>query len=533
MLALFMKLFAVFIFFSISLNLNAESPSSNFYEMNIPPEALAKSAEAGDPNAMFDYGNCLYGGICKGIGIKNRDQLISRNAYVFGVSDYGNKSLNLPWPVNDAKDIMKLLSQNKYNVKLFENPTLSDFKSVFDKKVLKESLEISSKRNDVLFYFSGHGVSFGGKNYLIPKGFEAKENGSSLDITSLISVNQIVKFLDSNFNGIKIFILDACRNSGSSGDKNTKASSLPFVSKDGSLYINNSDAGLSPVEAGSNTYIMYSSAPGKESIGFMSERNSLFTDKFLKNFNNDKEQDIDDLMMSTRSKVMESSDSFQIPWNESSLNNPYFLGSREVDKNEKDLGIYWISRSAATGEVEAATIMMATFYCTGSEARIKRNISKGKSILEKIIDQSGDPISVMTAKMALGSCIDNPPLTYTIEEQLNILGNMVCAEKNCLEIIEKNLISTKLSEELRSSILILLAYSNEEYKTKYIFSTYSALLESPEIFNMINNMIVSGFYDEMITEKEKLNPLNLAWFIIRNINELFEQGYKESVLADQ
>ena len=53
--------------------------------MNIPPAALERCAKNGDPDCMFDFGNCLYDGICKGIGIKNKD-LIKRPHYWGGFS---------------------------------------------------------------------------------------------------------------------------------------------------------------------------------------------------------------------------------------------------------------------------------------------------------------------------------------------------------------------------------------------------------------------------------------------------------------
>lgn len=37
------------------------------YEMNVSPKALIESAQKGDPDAMFDLGNCMLEGICAGI----------------------------------------------------------------------------------------------------------------------------------------------------------------------------------------------------------------------------------------------------------------------------------------------------------------------------------------------------------------------------------------------------------------------------------------------------------------------------------
>ena len=88
------KFISIIFFILIVSNVRAESPESDYYEMNIPPEALERCAKNGDPDCMFDFGNCLYDGICKGIGIKNKD-LIKRDAYIFGISDYDDNKLDL------------------------------------------------------------------------------------------------------------------------------------------------------------------------------------------------------------------------------------------------------------------------------------------------------------------------------------------------------------------------------------------------------------------------------------------------------
>ena len=37
------------------------------FDMNVSPQALIDSAKKGDPDAMFDLGNCMFEGICPGI----------------------------------------------------------------------------------------------------------------------------------------------------------------------------------------------------------------------------------------------------------------------------------------------------------------------------------------------------------------------------------------------------------------------------------------------------------------------------------
>jgi|MDSW01.2.fsa_nt_gb hypothetical protein len=518
-------LYSIFLFIP---DIRAESPEAEYYEMNIPPAALERCAKNGDPDCMFDFGNCLYDGICKGIGIKNKD-LIKRDAYIFGISDYDDDELDLQQPINDAIDMDKYLKENGYNTNLFKNSGLGDF-SIFKLRASQANYNNSDyDRNDVLFYYSGHGVNFRGKNYIIPKDFIPSDD----NILSLQSLNEIIEVIEKNYNGIKVLIFDACRSEGNSEE--SAKSSLPlYDSKDGRLKFNIPYSGLAPIKAGPNTYIIYASSPGEVSLALRGMRNSVFTAAFIDSLKNDSGQDIDKIMMETRETVMQLTKSYgekQVPWNESSLNESYYISSREINKSEKELGIYWISKAAAKGN-EPALSMMAAFYCEG-ETSIPKNPAKGKKIIDKLLATSEDPTVLQITNYFKDTCgSDNVDQIMTPELFYKGIADNHCAINNCLEFIGKALSkSTVLTQDQKMLFAYALVTISDE-PTVYYFSLYQALQEDPGVIDYMYSEISAGTFDEAI-EQYKETPNHEAIFTIVSIHYLSFEGFKESLAAGE
>lgn len=525
----------VILFYSIFLfipDIRAESPEAEYYEMNIPPAALERCAKNGDPDCMFDFGNCLYDGICKGIGIKNKD-LIKRDAYIFGISDYDDNELDLQQPINDAIDMEKYLKENGYNTNLFRNPDLGDF-SIFKLKASQANYNNSDyDRNDVLFYYSGHGVNFRGKNYIIPKDFIPTDD----NILSLQSLNEIIEVIEKNYDGIKILIFDACRSEGTS-QENVKSSSPLYDSKDGRLKFNVPYSGLAPINAGPNTYIIYASSPGEVSLALRGMRNSVFTAAFIDSLKNDSGQDIDKVMMETREKVMQLTKPYgegeQVPWNESSLNESYYVSSREINKSEKELGIYWISKAAALGN-EPALTMMASFYCSGVTG-IPRNPPKGKQIFKNLLENSNDPLVLQMAGYSMDYCdvdLTNNQQFDESEFMFNSLADNICANDVCLDFISKTLRDNDFIPKLVAVkfITVIGALDQGDETKKYSFSLYTLLKNSPITLDTIYSQIKGGLYKPELDYIEKTypeNPFNEEYLLAMKIYQITYGGFKEA-----
>ncbi|RXT56199.1 hypothetical protein B6S44_09085 [Bosea sp. Tri-44] len=126
-----------------------------------------------------------------------------RVALVIGNSSYRNAPV-LPNTVNDARDMAAAL--RKVGFEVVDGIDL-------DKRGMDTALtrfaRLAQDADSVMFYFAGHGFQFNGENYLVP--VEAKiedEAGVQYETTRLNDVVTALNFAK----GVKIMVLDACRN---------------------------------------------------------------------------------------------------------------------------------------------------------------------------------------------------------------------------------------------------------------------------------------------------------------------------------
>jgi len=126
-----------------------------------------------------------------------------RVALVIGNSSYRNAPV-LPNTVNDARDMAAAL--RKVGFEVVDGVDL-------DKRGMDMALtrfaRLAQDADSVMFYFAGHGFQFNGENYLVP--VEAKiedEAGVQYETTRLNDVVTALNFAK----GVKIMVLDACRN---------------------------------------------------------------------------------------------------------------------------------------------------------------------------------------------------------------------------------------------------------------------------------------------------------------------------------
>ena len=126
-----------------------------------------------------------------------------RVALVIGNSNY-QLVPKLPNPDNDAQDVAAALRKLNFDV---------IFKDDVDQRGLMmalEDFERTTQGADVaLFYFAGHGLQFEGQNYLLPVDANISDK-ISLRYNTL-SVDRVRDALEGA-TGVKILILDACRN---------------------------------------------------------------------------------------------------------------------------------------------------------------------------------------------------------------------------------------------------------------------------------------------------------------------------------
>lgn len=126
-----------------------------------------------------------------------------RIALVVGNSQYEFVS-NIPNSANDARDIAAALGRISFDVTELYN---LDYRQM--RLALRDFSDKAAAADVVLVYFAGHGIEIDNTNYLIPTNAELKRDKDvEFEAIRLESVLNAV----STANGLKLVLVDACRN---------------------------------------------------------------------------------------------------------------------------------------------------------------------------------------------------------------------------------------------------------------------------------------------------------------------------------
>ncbi|QTA80307.1 DUF1566 [Desulfonema limicola] len=208
-----------------------------------------------------------------------------------------------------------------------------------------------------LFYFSGHGIEEGGVNYLIPVKSRIC-NKSELKYRA-VNAGLVLAKMESAKNRINIIILDACRSSFGIMDN-----SCPNSAKGPDF-----NTGLAPyTDAPIGSIIAYAAAPGKSaSDGYGT--NSPYTSALVKHMQTPG-LSLQEMFYQVRKSVRVETDSRQIPWEATSLEDPFYFKLPEKQPEDS-------SNLTADIPVPAPAPMPAPtpapYYAKSSAREIKRD----------------------------------------------------------------------------------------------------------------------------------------------------------------
>ena len=128
----------------------------------------------------------------------------TRVALVVGNSAYKNTSLNLNNPKNDAQDVAAALRTLGFEVIVAVDATKRDLDLA-----MTQFGRAATNADAALFFYAGHAIQYQGRNYLLPVDADLEDEVSlRFQTTSLDDVRAAVE----RASGVKIMILDACRN---------------------------------------------------------------------------------------------------------------------------------------------------------------------------------------------------------------------------------------------------------------------------------------------------------------------------------
>jgi uncharacterized caspase-like protein len=127
-----------------------------------------------------------------------------RVALVVGNATYKVANISLTNPRNDAEDISAVLKTLGFEVVTTLNASKRDMDFA-----LQRFARLATDADSALFFYAGHAMQFQGRNFLMPTDAELEDEISVRYQT--VAMEEVRAALD-RANGVKIMILDACRN---------------------------------------------------------------------------------------------------------------------------------------------------------------------------------------------------------------------------------------------------------------------------------------------------------------------------------
>jgi hypothetical protein len=188
-----------------------------------------------------------------------------RVALVIGNSQYKNTSLLLSNPKNDAEDVAASLRTLGFEVILKVDAGKRDFDLA-----MTQFARLATSADTALFYYAGHALQYQGENYLMPTDAELEDEISVRYQT--VSLDDVRVGLEQAA-GVKILILDACRNNPLADRLRLRTTSLARNAR--------SVRGLARVDKAQGAVVVYATAADQVAADGTG-RNSPFTAALLK-----------------------------------------------------------------------------------------------------------------------------------------------------------------------------------------------------------------------------------------------------------
>lgn len=222
-----------------------------------------------------------------------------RTALVIGNGSYASSPLSNP--VNDATDLAAKLKKLGFTVTLKKNASEDMEESIqkFGEQLRKGGVG--------LFFYAGHGVQNGGRNYLIPVGAKiSKETDAKF---RAVDVEMVLAEMGNAGNSLNIVILDACRDNPFGRSFRTAGRGLAIIS-----------------DAPKGMFITYSTSPGKVAADGRG-RNSPYTEALLR-YMAVPDIPIEEVFKKVRQELSKKTDNLQVPWELSSLEGNFYFSGR-------------------------------------------------------------------------------------------------------------------------------------------------------------------------------------------------------------
>jgi len=233
-------------------------------------------------------------------GLKSERETSRRYAIVVGNDDYQTVN-DLKNAGSDARAMASFLRGHGFRVFERYNLDKRGFEELFSKVLVDVDHD-----SEVLFYFAGHGMQMGRRNYLMPVDAALKSPyDAPFETVTLDSVLSILAARSRK----QLVILDSCRD-------NPYASAKQMTGLDSRLF--ESQKGFETVSAPFNSFLAYSTSPGQVALDGEGN-NSVFTGAFVKVASATPQNDISKILSDVRREVYAQTNGQQVPWDSSTL----------------------------------------------------------------------------------------------------------------------------------------------------------------------------------------------------------------------
>jgi uncharacterized caspase-like protein len=254
----------------------------------------------------FRFVLCLLGAF----GLATSALAEKRVALIIGNSAYQNAPA-LANPVNDADDVAATMGRLGFTVVLERN---------LDRRGMEAAIarfaRISQDADAALFYYAGHGMQHQGLNYIVP--VDARLDDEFNVRFELTRLDDVLLGLEQA-RGVKILVLDACRNNPLLDRLNRRATTRDLWAT----------RGIGKVEPGRGMVIAYSTQPNQVAVDGEG-RNSPFASALVKQM----EQpglEIGTLFRRVAADVNRATEGRQLPELSVSLLGEFYFATGETD----------------------------------------------------------------------------------------------------------------------------------------------------------------------------------------------------------
>ena len=306
-----------------------------------------------------------------------------RVALIVGNSKYEHTP-HLDNPVNDANDVAQALTAIGFQVTLKLDPS----KREMDQSIAQFARDATGA-DAAMFYYSGHGMQFQGQNYVMPVDAELRDEISLR--YEMVGVDD-VKLALERANGVKIMILDACRN-------NPLATQLARSISTSTRGISNVQGYARP-EKTQGMIIVYATQANEVAFDG-GGRNSPFSAAFLKEVR-EPGLEIGTMFRRIGAEVYESTKGQQSPELSISLVPEYYLNRSDTDQT------VW-ARIRASADSDAIRKFLTkypdSFYAPDAKARLElldRQVGEAsaRQDVSKLQDARNMDIARLTAEQS-------------------------------------------------------------------------------------------------------------------------------------